>query len=176
MEHDKQKFIDRLKEFGVVGKGPIKLAHGGVSDIYIDIKKAYGDPDALNMAASLLYAQFPKETTCVAAGGYGGIPLASAIAAKYNLKLSLVREKKKDHGTEKLIDGHTPQSNDVVAVIDDVLTTGTSIKETAESVQRSGGNIAGLFAIVDRSTRDTVIEARSILKAEELLYSYEKAQ
>ena len=58
---------------------------------------------------------------------YGGLPIALYISVTYNKPLIYIRDKVKEYGTKKLIEGEYNKNSRCV-VIDDVLTTGTSIE------------------------------------------------
>jgi orotate phosphoribosyltransferase len=96
----KEKLLKRLKELDIVYREPVKLKHGEISEFYVDIKKAYGYSDVLNLSTDCLWEIIDKKTTCIAAMGYGGISPASTIASKYGLNLSLIRETEKQLGKE----------------------------------------------------------------------------
>jgi orotate phosphoribosyltransferase len=67
---------------------------------------------------------------------YKGIPLAVAASAalynKYNRDISVTfnRKEKKDHGEGGQIIGYIPQNNDRIAIIEDVITAGTAVRES----------------------------------------------
>ena len=60
-----------------------------------------------------------------------------------------MRKEAKTHGTGQLIEGPF-QRGDVVAVIEDVITTGGSASRAVEAVRSAGGTVAGVLALVDR--------------------------
>lgn len=165
----KSELIQKLKKIGVVTKGSFVLHSGAVSDHYLDIKKVYGDPKILNLLAELLYKKIPKGATCVAASGYGGIPLASAISSRHKLPLALLRDTIKDHGTAAPIDGYIPSAKDTVAIIDDVFTTGASIHDMAQNIRESGAKIAGAYVIVRRENSKSPIPLKYILTMRDLI-------
>ena len=167
-----QLLIKKLKELGVVIKEPIRLRSGKMSNFYVDIKKAYGDPWAffllVEAMSNLLKSNF-NNTTCVGACGYGGIPLATAVALKNNLKLSLIRDKVKNHGTKEMIDGYIPNMQDRVVVIDDVFTTGNSITQVIEALKPTGAKILQACVVVKRGDAQLEISVKHLLTVEDLL-------
>ena len=125
----KKELIKRLKKFDIIESNPVRLKHAGNSSFYINIKKAYGNPDTLEFISQEMWKIVSKKATCVAASGLGGIPLASNISTRYDLNLTLIREKPKGHGLNRLIEGYIPVKEDKIALIDDVFTTGKSLKK-----------------------------------------------
>lgn len=150
---DVKKLINMLKTVGVVRKETVTLKYAGNSAVYIDIKKAYGYPETLIMLCKLIWEQIDKKIDCIAAGGYGGLPLAGALAEKYNLQLTLVREKPKTHGRNVWIDGYVPKPGDKIWVIDDVFTTGKSITQMIKTLKPTKAKVIGCSVVVRRSKK-----------------------
>ena len=65
------------------------------------------------------------------------------------LRAFTVRKEAKAHGTGRLIEGPF-QPGDVVAVVEDVITTGGSALRAVDAVRAGGGTVAGVLAVVDR--------------------------
>lgn len=91
---------------------------------------------------------------------YKGIPLAAAAAISlyrnYNMDIPYCfnRKEKKDHGEGGLIVGHIPQSGDRIAVIEDVITAGTSVRESIDFLRPYDGvSITSVIISVDRMER-----------------------
>jgi len=166
---NKKKLIDILKAISVVRKEAVVLKHAGGSAVYIDIKKAYGYPKALTMICKLMWECMDKKVDCIAAGGYGGLPLAGALAGKYNLQLTLVREKPKTHGRNVWLDGYVPKAEDKIWIIDDVFTTGESIKHIIKTLKPTKAKIIGCSVVIRRSKKKIAIPCKHILTMEELL-------
>ncbi len=164
-----KKIVNKLKALGVVRKEPVVLKHAGNSATYVDIKKAYGYPDILNALCELIWEQMDKKIDCIAAGGYGGLPLAGALAVKYGLQLTLVREKPKTHGRNTWIDGYVPEAGDKIWIIDDVFTTGKSIEQMVKVLKSAKAKVIGCSVVVRRSKKKITIPCKHILTLEELL-------
>ncbi|MCL2070682.1 MAG: orotate phosphoribosyltransferase [Oscillospiraceae bacterium] len=99
---------------------------------------------------------------------YKGISLAvtAAVALSRNVRnpmdvrVSYNRKEAKDHGDAKSILGYTPTKADKIAIIEDVTTAGTSIRETIALFEGLGianpaENITSLYISVDRMERGT---------------------
>jgi orotate phosphoribosyltransferase len=65
------------------------------------------------------------------------------------LRAFAVRKEPKVHGTGKRVEGPF-KKGDVVAVIEDVITTGSSALSAIDAVQAEGGTVAGVLALLDR--------------------------
>ncbi|PIR42007.1 MAG: orotate phosphoribosyltransferase [Candidatus Yanofskybacteria bacterium CG10_big_fil_rev_8_21_14_0_10_37_15] len=165
----KKNLLKRLTELGIIYKEKVKLRSGSVSNFYCDIKKAYGYPDILNAIADEVGQKLPKKVNCIAASGYGGLPLASVISTRFNKRLTLVRDKVKNHGKKKFIDGHIPDHKDKIAIIDDVITTGSSIINTVNGLKNTGAQIVNAIIVVKRSDDTLSIPHSYIFTIEEIL-------
>ncbi|TAG01650.1 MAG: orotate phosphoribosyltransferase [Betaproteobacteria bacterium] len=89
---------------------------------------------------------------------YKGIPLVSALAiglaAKgHNVPYAFNRKEAKDHGEGGLIVG-APLTGRVV-IVDDVVTAGTSVRESVAIIREHGATPAGVLVMVDRMERGT---------------------
>ena len=164
-----KELIKKLRELDIVDEGKFVLANGEESHYYINIKKAFGDPDALSLMTNELWGEIDDRTNCIAAAGYGGIPLATSISLLHGLNLTLVRNTPKKHGREVLIDGHLPTKGDKVSIVDDVFTTGGSLKEVIEVLEHTGAEVLGCHVVVKRGEGELKVPFNYLMKAEELL-------
>ncbi len=87
---------------------------------------------------------------------YKGIPLAVAIASALSrrsgqpVSFAFDRKESKDHGEGGQMVGRKIIPNHRVAIVDDVLTSGLSIKHSLDFVGRTGCNVVGIIVGVDR--------------------------
>ncbi len=88
---------------------------------------------------------------------YKGIPLAAATAIALahehgrETPFAFNRKEAKDHGEGGVIVG-SPLQGDVL-VIDDVITAGTSVRESAAVITQAGARLAGVIIALDRQER-----------------------
>ena len=87
---------------------------------------------------------------------YKGIPLVSAFAIGlaekgHNLPYSFNRKEAKDHGEGGLIVG-APLAGRVL-IVDDVITAGTSVRESVQLIREHGAEPAGVLIMLDRMER-----------------------
>jgi orotate phosphoribosyltransferase len=149
--------IKLLKKEKIIKLGDFTLRSGIKSNYYCDIKEAFGNPITLKTIVNQLVKVVPGNVTCIAGSGYGGITLASLVSYKLKMPLVLVRDKVKDHGTKKVIDGYTPNNKDVVCIIDDVFTTGSSIKDTKDKLVITKVKFSKHVVVLNRSNSKEVI-------------------
>jgi len=79
----------------------------------------------------------------------GGLVVASALAIEVVKPLIYVRNKPKEHGTTKSIEGKTSTGMKVV-MVDDVATTGTSVLNGIKQLKESELLISDVYVIINR--------------------------
>ena len=138
-------------------RGTFTLASGKQSSLYIDARLTTMSPEGLTLIGPLGLAALREAHWIVdAVGGLtlGADPIAYAISyASGNtaspIRAFTVRKEAKAHGTGKLIEGPFI-AGDRVAIVEDVITTGSSAARAADAVREAGAEIAGVLALVDR--------------------------
>ena len=98
-------------------------------------------------------------------GGKKGIPLVCALSIALDGKqvpsqFAFSRKEKKDHGEGGQIVG-TPLKDQRIVVVDDVITAGTAIRESAALIQQQSGLLSGVLIAIDRQEKglDTPLSA-----------------
>ncbi|MCL2429190.1 MAG: orotate phosphoribosyltransferase [Alphaproteobacteria bacterium] len=144
----------REKSFLTEG-GPFRLASGGTSDYYLDMKPSTFSPEGLNLIADIVYAMLREDHDVEAVGGLelGALPITSAVSmrsfSERPIEGFVVRKEKKDHGTAKKIDGNF-RENSTVVLFEDVTTQGGSVMEAVRAVRARGATVTRIITIVDR--------------------------
>ena len=135
--------------------GQFTLASGKQSSYYINSKKAIFNAEAVWLLGDVLF-QMTQELNIQAIGGpeVGAIPMACAAAMRYHeqgqtIEAFYVRKQAKSHGSGEMVEGLV-RPGDRVAVVDDVLTTGGSVLQAIQELERVGAKVAGVLCIVDR--------------------------
>ena len=165
----KKEIIRCFHEIGVIYKEPVTLRSGVSSEFYCDIKKAFGYPDLLNALADEVGKKLHKSVTCVAGSGYGGLPIAALVASRFGKKFIAVRDTDKKHGKGGLIDGYIPNEKDIIVIVDDVLTTGSSIRTTLATLAMTKGKIKNAIILVKRGEAELTIPYSYIFTIDEIL-------
>ena len=163
-------------------RGNFTLASGKQSTLYIDARLTTMSPEGLSLIGRLgLEALHDAAWGVTAVGGLtlGADPIAYAISyasagTASPVRAFTVRKEVKAHGTGKLVEGPF-QAGDVVAVVEDVITTGGSAMRAVEAIRAAGGRIAGVLAVVDReeggreTLEDAGLDVVSLTTASEIL-------
>jgi orotate phosphoribosyltransferase len=178
---DRDQLRTLLRERSV-RTGEFTLASGARSTYYIDARLTTmsGAGQALIGRVGLAaLAEAGWAPDLVGGLTLGADPVSYALAhAAHSNSLTLdaftVRKEAKDHGAGRLIEGPFSRSAAVV-IVEDVVTSGGSALRAAQSVRSAGGNILGVFAIVDReqggrhALADSGLELIARFTASELL-------
>ena len=162
------ELIRSLKQLDIIYQEHINLKNAGASDFYVDVKKAYGYPNALDSISDELWKEIGERATCIATAGYGGLPPATIISLRHHLYLTLVRDAPKKHGRGGWIDGYVPNEQDKIAIVDDVFTTGGSLRKIIEALEPTGAEILGCYVVVKRGDGNLQIPLKYLLTSEEL--------
>ncbi|OGN09069.1 MAG: orotate phosphoribosyltransferase [Candidatus Yanofskybacteria bacterium RIFCSPHIGHO2_02_FULL_41_11] len=166
-----KSLITGLKETEVVKRGNFTLTSGERSDFYFDFKKAYENPRLFKKISNALALKIKGKVTCIAATGYGGIPLATAVSLRLGLPLTLVRSEKRTHGLKKQIEGYVPTAKDLVAVVEDVCTYGTSLIKITDVLKETKAKINGCYVVILRPEMKLLFKypLYHLIKAKDLL-------
>jgi orotate phosphoribosyltransferase len=130
-------------------RGTFTLHSGAVSNFYIDKYRFQTRPQLLRRVAERLAALLPPETERLAGVELGAVPLVTAVALATNLPFVIVRKDAKEYGTTNLIEGE-PLGGAAVTLIEDIVTTGKASLAAAEKVERAGGRLLAIVAVIDR--------------------------
>ncbi|HLC77523.1 MAG TPA: phosphoribosyltransferase family protein [Candidatus Nanoarchaeia archaeon] len=139
---------NEIKQF--LKRGSFPLASGQTANLYLDLKESYGSPILLNAIAESLYEKMPSEINCIAGMGLGAEIPAAVISSKYGKNLTIIRGEIKNHGTKSLIEGYVPKRGDLVAIVDDVFTTGGSLRKAIEILNKTETKIEGCYVVIKR--------------------------
>ena len=145
-----------LKESIVKTKGkdeePFTLASGKKSKLFIDIKEAILNPEILGEIVRIIDFNWDwfsdMNTDIIGSVAIGGVPIASVLSIKREIKQVIVRSEKHERGTETKVIGNC--INRKVLLIEDVATTGNSIVNAVISIREARGICDNCIVIVDR--------------------------
>ena len=140
--------IDAIK-FGV-----FKLSSGKASPYYIDLRVIPSFPDAFREICDFYAEYITSEIGVKNFDRMAGVPLTGIIFASqvaYNLKKPFIYVRKgvRMHGRERRVEG-VLASGERVLLIDDLVTTGLTLKKAAEAVKAEGGVVTDAVVFLDR--------------------------
>ncbi|MCU7905216.1 MAG: orotate phosphoribosyltransferase [Candidatus Thiodiazotropha sp. (ex Epidulcina cf. delphinae)] len=159
MQDYQRDFLDFALDVGVLRFGEFTLKSGRVSPYFFNA-------GLFNSGAGLArlgryYAQAVVDSgipfDVLYGPAYKGIPLAAVTAAALydqhgiDIPYAFNRKEAKDHGEGGVIVGHALQGR--ILIIDDVISAGTSVRESVEIIQAQQATPAGVVIALDRQER-----------------------
>ena len=149
-----KEFATFLYKNDIIKFGNFTLASGKNSSYYIDLRLVPSFPHEFRKMIKNLQNLVIEKTgldsfDSLASVPTGGLVVTSALAIEIIKPLIYVRNKPKEHGTTKSIEGKTSAGMKVV-MVDDVITTGTSVLNGIKQLKESGLSVSDAFVIINR--------------------------
>jgi len=148
------EFVELMVKHGVLRFGRFTLKSGRESPYFFDDSAGVS---VLGSAYARAIVAHGFEPDVVFGPAYKGIPIAVATCIALhrdhgrNVGLVFNRKEEKDHGEGGVLIGHRLEGK--VLIVDDVMTAGTAVKESAATVTRSGATLHGILVALDRCER-----------------------
>ncbi len=137
-----------LLERGALLEGHFRLSSGRHSDRFVQKFRILEDPALLEPVARAIAERFRSlAPTVVIGAAIGGILLGYEVARQLGLKAIFVE---KENGVPALRRGFALTPSDRALVVEDVLTTGLSVREVLDVVRLRGATVVGVGVIVAR--------------------------
>ena len=138
-----------LESSGAILRGHFVLTSGRHSDVYFEKFRVIERPDVLSaLCGEIASHHAADDFDAVAGPTTGGIIIAFEVARQMGLPAVYVES---ENGRKTLRRGKTLAPGSRLLVVDDVLTTGTSLIETREAIAAAGGAVAAFGVLIDRS-------------------------
>ena len=145
---NQQEVLDLFRKSGALLEGHFKLTSGLHSGRYMQSALVLQYPElAETLGRELAERTRHLQPTVVLSPALGGIVIGHEVARALGVR-GLFAERQE--GALTLRRGFVLTSGDRVLVVEDVLTTGGSTRETAAVAQNAGAQVVGAAAIVDR--------------------------
>ena len=149
-----KEFAIFLYKNNIIRFGNFTLASGKNSSYYVDLRLIPSYPHQFRKMIKNLQNLIVEKTglndfDCLASVPTGGLVVTSALAIEIIKPLIYVRSKPKEHGTTKSIEGKISAGMKVV-MIDDVMTTGTSVLNGINQLKEAELLVSDLYVIINR--------------------------
>ena len=144
------RVMEILKEAGVLLEGHFKLTSGRHSNKYLQCAKIFRNTKYSEELCAALAEQYKEDGVQVVIG-----PAMGAVQMAYEVSRPLQCEnfftERDEDGKMALRRGFVVQPGEKVLVVEDVVTTGGSVREVIDLVKAAGGIVVGVGSIVDRT-------------------------
>jgi orotate phosphoribosyltransferase len=163
-----------FRKSGAVRQGHFLLASGLHSPVYWEKFQVLQYPEYTTELCKMIASHYRSQRIEVVAGPTtGGVILAYEVARQLGVRG--IFAEKTPGGHRAFRRGFGIAKGERVLIVDDIMTTGGSIKETIDAVNTLGGNIIGIGILVDRSEKKNSLgfPLFSCLKTNELTYKPE---
>ena len=149
-----KEFAIFLHQNDIIKFGDFTLASGKKSSYYIDLRLVASFPHIFRKMIKNLQKLVSEKTgldnfDSLVSVPTGGLVIGSALAIETVKPLIYVRDKPKDYGTTKSIEGKISSGMKVV-LIDDVITTGNSVINGIKQLKDAGLSISDVYVIINR--------------------------
>ncbi|GLH08428.1 uncharacterized protein GBIM_13670 [Gryllus bimaculatus] len=147
-----KSLIVKLHEINALKFGNFKMKVGINSPVYFDLRVIVSYPKVMGSLSRLLWefsnsSLDPFDHICGVP--YTALPIASIISVEADVPMLIRRKETKDYGTRKLIEGKF-EEGDRCLIIEDVVTSGSSILETFRDLKTEGLSVTEAIVVVDR--------------------------
>jgi orotate phosphoribosyltransferase len=146
-----EEVIERFKRTGALLEGHFILTSGLHSSQYLQCALVLQHPAEAEAFGSALASLFQgQRIETVVAPAIGGLIIGYEVARQ--LKARFIWTERDAEGRMVLRRGFTVRPGESTLVVEDVITTGGSTRETIEALRGAGARVVGAASIIDRSS------------------------
>jgi orotate phosphoribosyltransferase len=144
-----EEVLERFRATGALLEGHFVLTSGLHSPVYLQCALVLQHPREAEQFGRAIAEKFRGESIeTVVAPAIGGIIIGWEVARALGCR-SIWTER--ESGAMTLRRGFTVRPGESVLVVEDVVTTGGSTRETVEAMRAAGARVVGAASIIDRS-------------------------
>ena len=146
---DPEKVIDEFKQTGALLEGHFQLTSGLHSTVYLQCALVLQFPEKAESFAHAIAQKFSNAgIQLVVSPAIGGLIIGHEVARALGARFIWTE---REAGEMTLRRGFTVSPNERTLVVEDVVTTGGSTRETIGALKRAGADVVGAASIIDRS-------------------------
>ena len=146
---NRSEIIDVFKDTGALLDGHFILTSGRHSSSYFQCARVLQHPQYLTHFAEMIAEHFNKEKIdAVISPAIGGVVLGTEVGRILNIRTIFAERKDGDMCIRR---GFKIEPGENILIVEDVITTGGSVREVMDQVINHKGIISGVGVMVDRS-------------------------
>ena len=167
-------YLNLFRGTGALLEGHFVLTSGRHSPSYFQCAKVLQHPQYLSMFSQKISDHFESlDIDTVISPAVGGIVIGTDVG-RVMAKRTIFAER--ENGDMTLRRGFTIKPGEKVLVVEDVITTGGSVKEVMNVVDAFGGIVMGVAVIVDRSNGTVALHKNQFSLVPMEVLSYEESK
>lgn len=146
----REDFLLKAYELGIIKFGKFTLKSGVESPFYVDLRPLASSPQLLKtLANNLLDLVEDVDYDLICGVPYAALPMATTMSLTSNIPLIIKRKENKGYGTKRMVEGVFEEGQSCL-LVEDVITSGQSLLETVDQVEREGLKVHDLVVVLDR--------------------------
>lgn len=167
---DNEKYLQIFKKTGALLDGHFVLTSGRHSATYFQCAIVLQHPEHLSNIAATIVDHFKEmEIDAVISPAVGGIVIGTEVGRQLGVKTIFAE---RQDGKMTLRRGFSIIDGEKIFVVEDVVTTGGSVKEVMDIVKAHGGEVAGVGLVVDRSGGNVYLHKNQFAVTTQTTVSY----
>ena len=144
-----EQVIDQFRTTGALLEGHFQLSSGLHSTVYLQCALVLQFPDNAESFGRAIAEQYQEQgIQLVASPAIGGIVIGHEVARALGARFVWTE---REAGEMTLRRGFSVSQGEKTLVVEDVITTGGSTRETIEALKQAGADVVGAASIIDRS-------------------------
>ena len=144
-----EQVIDQFRATGALLEGHFQLSSGLHSTVYLQCALVLQFPERAEAFGRAIAEKFQGQgIQLVASPAIGGIVIGHEVARALGARFIWTE---REAGEMTLRRGFTIAPGEKTLIVEDVITTGGSTRETIEAVRHAGADVVGAASIIDRS-------------------------
>lgn len=156
MIDQKEEFLLKAYNLGIIKFGNFILKSGISSPFYIDLRPLASSPQLLKILSNfLLKLEINSDFNLICGVPYAALPIATVMSILSNIPLIIKRKENKGYGTKRILEG-VFYNNQTCLLVEDVITTGKSLIETISVIENEGLIVKNIVVVLDRQQRGII--------------------
>ena len=150
-----EEVINEFKKTDALLEGHFRLTSGLHSTVYLQCARVLQFPEKAEQFGRAIADHFAGENIqLVASPAIGGLIVGHEVACALGARFIWTE---REDGKMTLRRGFNVDPGERTVVVEDVITTGGSTKETIDCLRKAGANVVGAASIIDRSGGDVEV-------------------